>query len=224
MEISKLIISLMVSTVLAGGLAALIGFILAIVLKKHIAKYVAIACVIGVAFGVLTSGSAFLKDIGLVSEKSASAASGDFPRIKEIVLGVMDYEDYLTPEIHREFWTLIDRNRMSESEIQTMKDALTATNPYHKLFYTDLLASARTGKPVKTTERTEYENWMVTKNLITRASLDAYEAYFPKVAAGKPVTIRGEEIILTESIISNVLAQIDAKHARLQALYTRPAK
>ena len=148
----------------------------------------------------------------------------DQERFKAIIQGVMGDSSYMTPQIQAEFWMLIDKNHLSQVDVQNLKQSLPLTNLYGRAFWQDALSSFKTGQPIKSDQRRMYES-----RLTEAVSPDAAQqritkddAMIAKIAAHQLVDVQGTSVVVNESMIQSALSGADAVSARLDKLFTRP--
>ena len=63
----------------------------------------------------------------------------DQERFAAIIQCVMGDSSYMTPQIQAEFWMLIDKNHLSQVDVQNLKQSLPLTNLYGRAFWQDAL-------------------------------------------------------------------------------------
>jgi len=148
----------------------------------------------------------------------------DQERFAAIIQCVMGDSSYMTPQIQAEFWMLIDKNHLSQVDVQNLKQSLPLTNLYGRAFWQDALSSFKTGQPIKSDQRRMYES-----RLTEAVSPDAAQqritkddAMIAKIAAHQLVDVQGTSVVVNESMIQSALSGADAVSARLDKLFTRP--
>jgi len=148
----------------------------------------------------------------------------DQERFAAIIQGVMGDSSYMTPQIQAEFWMLIDKNHLSQVDVQNLKQSLPLTNLYGRAFWQDALSSFKTGQPIKSDQRRMYES-RLTEAVSPDAALQRItkdDAMIAKIAAHQLVDVQGTSVVVNESMIQSALSGADAVSARLDKLFTRP--
>jgi len=145
-------------------------------------------------------------------------------RFKAIILGVETDPSYMTPQVRAEFWALLDKEKVSSRDEQHLKNTVPLQSLYVRSFWRDALSSFKAGHPIKSAERKIYESRLTEtvspKTAAQRVVKD--NEMITKIAAHKPVVVRGTTVLLDQDIIQSVLDEADAAFARLNKLYTRP--
>ena len=148
----------------------------------------------------------------------------DQKRFAAIIQGVMGDSSYMTPQIRAEFWMLIDKNHLSQVDVQNLKQSLPLTNLYGRAFWQDALSSFKTGQPVKSDQRRIYES-RLTEAISPDAAqqrITKDDAMIAKIAAHQPVDVQGTSVVVNESMIQSALSGADAVSTRLDKLFTKP--
>jgi len=171
------------------------------------------------------SQAATPKDSGTTPTKAKSQPSAqEQVRFKAIMLGVMTDPSYMTPQVRAEFWALLDKEKVSSRDEQHLKNIVPLSNLYVRSFWRDALSSFKAGHPIKSAERKIYESRLtetVSPKAAARRIIKDNETMI-KIAAHKPVVMKGSSIVLDQDIIQSVLDEVDAAFARLNKLCTRP--
>lgn len=146
-------------------------------------------------------------------------------RFEQIIKGVVQDENYLTPQIHQEFWGMINREGISSAQIRDLRDKMTGLlTVYQPLFWKDAVESLKTGQPCKSPERDEYEKNMLRKGLMTNERIRANDLMMAKIAAREAVTRDGQSIVFSEDTIEQMLLNIQQVIKRQEQLFTPPQK
>lgn len=166
-----------------------------------------------------------LKDSGTAPTEAKSQLSAkEQARFKAIMLGVETDPSYMTPHIRAEFWALIDKGKVSSEDEQHLKNSVLLLSLYVRSFWRDALSSFKSGHPVESAERRMYES-RLTETVSPEAAAQRISKdndIIAKIAAHKPVVVRGTTVLLDQDMIQNVLNGADAAFARLDKLFTRP--
>lgn len=171
------------------------------------------------------SQAATPKDSGAAPTKAKPQLSAqEQARFKAIILGAETDPSYMTPHVRAEFWALLDKEKVSSRDEQHLKNTVPLSSLYVRSFWRDALSSLKAGHPVKSTERKMYESRLTEsvspKTAAQRISKD--NDMITKIAAHKPVVVRGTTVLLDQDMIQNVLTGADATFARIDKLFTRP--
>ena len=147
-------------------------------------------------------------------------------RMREIISGVMRDPDYLTADVHAEFWTIGDKlgwKSLPPDGFYWIRDWLgEMTTTYMRYYYEDALTALKTGRPFKSLERGSAEKRLLKSGLIPDWRIAENDKLMEKIAAKEPVSSHGSTFVYTEEIIKDALDNIEASRHRLDALYTPP--
>lgn len=143
--------------------------------------------------------------------------------MKEIVLNTIQNPNYLTPAIHKEFWTIINKyeKNLSQDDINYMKGINAGVYEYMRMFYTDALISLKTGNSFKSNERKDYEKLLLKLGVLKKDRVESNDLFMDNVALKKPVSTESGSIILTEDMIRDALDKVKAVSKRIDLLYSR---
>lgn len=143
--------------------------------------------------------------------------------VQEIVRTVMQDPTYLTPEVHAEFWRLIRGDTLSPDELAQVRENFTdLTAPYMRLFFQDALESYRSGQPVKSRARAEYEQAILARGIIGQSRIEANDMMMKKIAARELVVDGEREVMFDEETITAALENVDNSLRALDILFTDP--
>lgn len=152
-------------------------------------------------------------------------SSTEWARFKEIIVSVMQSSQSFTPDIHREFWGLINKmGHLTNAEIQKLKTLFTGMgSTYIRQFWKDALQAAKTGKPFKSVQREKIEKQYFELGLLPESRIKENEKLIEKIANHQPIKISGgTEGVADEEVITKVLENLDAVIVRVNRLFTRP--
>lgn len=146
-------------------------------------------------------------------------------RFGEIIKGVLSDPNYLTRDIHDEFWRLRDKiGSLSAAEEQKERDMMVGTATYQRYFYEDALWALKKGSPYKSLQRENFEKRLLKIGVIPEWRIKENEALIEKIATKKEVPHGGSYIIFTEELILKILDGLEATSKRVEKLYTREWK
>lgn len=186
-----------------------------------------------VTFFVFAAGISFLQEPSYSSQAtpgiSSTAAdpidplsSAEKARFREIIAGVVEDPDYLTPVVHTEFWSLLNKTGpLPAPEVQQLRDTMTGIlTIYHRYFYEDALWALKTGRPFKSLQREEYEKDLLSRGEITEWRIQENETLIAKIAAKEAIPFGGTTIVLSEDIVNEILAGLEDAGRRIDALFS----
>lgn len=152
-----------------------------------------------------------------------SLSSAEKIRFMDIIKGVIQDPDFLTPNVHAEFWALIDKvGPISTSEVQERRDMTTGVvTIYQRYFHEDALWALKTGHPFKSLERERYEKHLLDLGVMTEWRIKENEALMAKIAVRELIPYQGTTIVYNEDIIYEILANLEAAGKRLDTLFTK---
>lgn len=147
----------------------------------------------------------------------------EMDRIKEIINITIKFPGNPTNELHQEFWSLLEkRNKISEKEVEELRDFIAWAPVYMKYFYEDSLISIKTGIPYKSKIREEYQNRLSGLGLGAESRMKQNDELMKKIANKEPIEGGPPGItILTEDYIKEVLKTLEATGDRINKLFTR---
>ena len=143
--------------------------------------------------------------------------------VQETIRTVMQDPTYLSPEVHAEFWRLIRGNSLSPDELAEVRENLTdLTAPYMRLFFQDALEAYRSGQPVKSPARAEYEQMILARGIIGRSRIETNDQVMEKIAAHEPADDGQQVVMFDEETITAALANVDSSFRALNILFSDP--
>ena len=142
---------------------------------------------------------------------------------QEIIRSVMQDPGVLTSETHAEFWRLIDGDSLSKDELLEIRGNFAdLTTPYMRLFFQDALEAYRSGQPVKSPARADYERRILASGIIGKSRIEANDRMLEKIAEREPVDDGQRIVMFDEETIAAALANIDNSLRALNILFTDP--
>lgn len=189
-------------------------------------KYMSIITVISVV-AALTELSKEVKEENSKITKAnpeARLSVDEELRVRDIIKGVLQDPDFITPEIHSEFWGYLNKDGVAtDLFLAEQKELLTGIIlKQQKYFYEDAICAVTSGKPTKSVKREQYEKALLAKGIITESRVNQNEEIIRKIAEMQPISVDGNEIIMTEDILKTVLGSLDATSRRVDHLFTKP--
>ncbi|MEW6347651.1 MAG: hypothetical protein AB1646_01195 [Thermodesulfobacteriota bacterium] len=144
-------------------------------------------------------------------------------RILEIMKRVMENADYLTPEVHHEFWRIFDDAKIKPQEVRLLRDKIMErATEYHKMFWADALRSLKTGRPYKSKKRADFERRMIEKRGWSPETFRKREGVISRIAAGEPIEMRGTTAVINEESIRWYHQNVREFYPGIEKLFTRP--
>lgn len=150
-------------------------------------------------------------------------SSAEKTRFREILFGVMQDPDYMSPQVHGEFWLLLEKAALRPSDLKQLRDLLIGeATVYNRLLYEDAMWALKTGRPFKSIQREQYEKRLLALGLITEWRIRENESLIAKIAAREPVAYQGTTIVFNEDLVKGILDNIDKVMRRVDSLFSRP--
>ena len=200
----------------------------------HRIRYIQIACLVALGLAVLSMipslikadehGGKAVSATRQVTDPLGRLSAADQARIKTIMGSVANDSTTFTPQVHAEFWTILDRAHMTRAEEEYMRDRFAEMAvTYQRLFYSDALTALKSGHTVKSAERRELENRLLATGEVSQQRVSANDTLIASIASGKPVSMRGGSVLFNEELIRTALNSLQTCEGRLAALFTRPS-
>jgi len=147
----------------------------------------------------------------------------DKNRIREIITGVGRDADYLTQDIHDEFWSIWSKSgEIGKEETQIIRDIMVGvTSKYMRYFYEDALWALSTGRPFKSNQRESYEEYLLNLDVITKWRIEQNEKMIEKIAYNESIKSDGGEVLYDENLIKEILGNLEKASERFDHLFTR---
>ncbi len=142
-------------------------------------------------------------------------------RFQQIITGVIQNPNYLTPSVHGEFWRILRKMGASPAEVKAVRERMTGMlTVYYPLFWQDALTSLRNRRPYKSPQRQQYEKKLLAQRLITRSMVNSNDAMMANIASGNPIVVQGKSIPLNQQAIEASLRNLQVTVARVDRLFT----
>lgn len=194
--------------------------------RPYVRKAFCVALVIAALATIpsLMSSQPTRKNLGVAADPADRLSSTEKTRFREILAGVIQDPDYLTLNVHAEFWTLLDKmGPLSPSEVQKLRDMMTGTvTIYQRYFYEDALWALKAGRAFKSLQRERYEKHLLNLDVITEWRIKENDTLIAKIAAKEPIPYQGTAVVLNEDIINEILASLEIVGKRVDTLFTSP--
>lgn len=141
--------------------------------------------------------------------------------LREIITEAME-QGGAHPKLYREFWAILSKNGpLPPGEVQNFRDMTTGTVPvYQRYFYQDALRSLRSGTPYKSTQRDQYEEYLLSMKLITKWRIRENDQLIATIAAGKPIPYEATTVVMDEGRINHILTSLAMAEQSLDRLFT----
>jgi hypothetical protein len=150
-------------------------------------------------------------------------SSAEKTRFMEIILGVIQDPTYLTPNIHAEFWVIVDKvGPLTPAEIEKTRDMMTGMfTTYNRYFFEDALWALKIERPFKSIQREKYEKQLLNLGHMTEFRIKENDKTIERIASKQPISGQGSTVLVNEDIIKEILASLEATGKRLDELFTR---
>ena len=148
----------------------------------------------------------------------------DKARVHEIISKTMRFENYLTKDIHYEFWNIVDKHiKMNNSELKKLREIATvSTVEYMRYFYEDMLISLEGHSLYKSLDREKIENYLLKNNLTSEWRIKTNDQMIEKAIKGIPLVHKeGNKFLFTKEVIYQALSRIDSIKKRVDNLFTK---
>jgi hypothetical protein len=150
----------------------------------------------------------------------------DKARITQIIAETMRSENYLTKNIHSEFWSILDKHiNMNDEKLKKLRLLTTGSIiNYLFYFYQDMLISIDQKRIYKSKDRENLEQFLLNEGVLYNWRIEQNEKYIKKAISGKAVKTKNGDVIFTKNIIYRALKNLDTLDKRMNTLFTRPQK
>lgn len=151
--------------------------------------------------------------------------SSEKVRIQEIIGRVMSDSEYMTPEIRKEFWTILrGKHGLPPTDVvKTVRKFILETMvKAQRYFWEDALLALKIQRPHKSVQREQLEKQFVNANLLPEWRVRKNEELIEQIAARKSIQVREEKIKFDEKRIVEILRNIEKATQRIEVLFTPP--
>ena len=93
---------------------------------------------------------------------------------------------------------------------------------YQRRFYEDALLSIKKGHAFKSSGRSRFEEKLVASGLLTKNQIAKDDSDMEKVAANKPISVQGVNVVFNEALIEEFLDNLAAVAESLDRVFARP--
>ena len=143
-------------------------------------------------------------------------------QVNTIIAGVLRSPQFLTGEIHRQFWGIMNSRGVSNEVLKEFRQITSGWHiNYQKYFWQDAYHSLNSGHPYKSKYRSNYEKRGLKIGHITRERVKADNELIEKIAAKQQVTYGGKKAVIDHAMIKQAMKRIDETQRRFDLLYSR---
>jgi hypothetical protein len=143
---------------------------------------------------------------------------------QDILRSVLQDPNNLTPEVHQQFWDLLDNIGIStQDQMDYLKDLMAGPALiYMKYFYEDALLSYDRGTPYKSKQREDYEQKLKSTGVVSDFRFEENDRLMAKIAYQEEVQIGDQVVIMDEAVLEQALANVNLGVDTVNKLFTRP--
>lgn len=172
---------------------------------------------------IYVSGGFPLKKSSSNFSDMVNLSSSEKVRVREILTAVIQSDEALTPENHTEFWIYLKKMSVTEKNVDQVRDMMTGIIVKYQKYTWEAAAQAlKTGQLYKSTELENYEKQLKSSGVLSDTRLNENNKFIENVAQKKPILVQGQEIIVDEERIQNVLNSLVEVAERVDKLFTPP--
>lgn len=145
-------------------------------------------------------------------------------RVHEIISKTMRFDNYLTKDIHNEFWIIVNKHmKMNATQLKDLKLIVTANSlEYMRYYYEDMLVSMQEHRLFKSLDRENLEKFLLKNKLTSEWRIKDNDVIIQKVIDGVPIVDKdGNKFLFTKDIIFGALSRLDDIKKRVDKLFTR---
>ncbi len=189
--------------------------------SRLFAAIVGIILISSIAIPIFVSGGFPLKKTSSPTSNVDNLSSEEKARFREIMTAVIQSNENLTAEIHSEFWILLRKMGVrEEGQIAQLKDVMTgASGKYQRYVWEDAQKSLREGRVFKSPEREAYEKYLQSIGMTEDRRIQNDE-FIKKIANKIAIPIQGENVVMNEEMIKEILSNLASATARIDKLFT----
>lgn len=186
------------------------------------------ACVVAVA--TLPVGRRTLAKYWLLPKRTTTLAvwaksisPAEKNRLRKIFTEVME-QGYVNPITYRTFWAILGKEgALPMAEVQKLRNMATGTaTVYQRYFYQDALTSLRSGTPYKSSQREQYEKYLLSLGLISQSRLRKSDQLIATITAQKSIPYKKTTVVMDEGVINEILTSLNMAEKGLDRLFTPP--
>lgn len=207
-------------------ISCLVAFIIAKIRKAKSNKpYFRKAAWMALVISILATIPATERTFRLFLAQRARIPSEQVIRYEKIYKGVIQDQNFLTPQVHQEFWGMLNAEGLSSAQIKDLREQMSGViTVYQPLFWQDALKSLESGQPCKSPQREDCEKRMLKKGIMTIDRIRTNDELIAKIAAREAVTRDGQSLVFKEDMIEPILANVQEAANRVDQLFTPPQK
>jgi len=145
-------------------------------------------------------------------------------RIHKILSNTMRFDEYLTDDIRKEFWTIVDKHlKISDKQLRELRFLLTANAlDYMMYFYEDMLISLQGHSLYKSLDREKIEKFLLKNKITSEWRIKENDQMIIKALKGISVMDKdGNKLFFTKEVAYNALSRLDAIRKRVDLLFAR---
>ncbi|MDQ7784462.1 MAG: hypothetical protein RDU20_16370 [Desulfomonilaceae bacterium] len=170
---------------------------------------------------IISGGGPVRAQTGAQSPQLKGLSAQEASRFKQIITGVIQNPNYLTPAVHDEFWRTLAKTRATPAQVRSVRESMTGMlTVYYPMFWQDALVSLRNRRPYKSPQRQQYENKLLSQRIVTSTMISANDSLMANIASGKPIVRQGQSIVLNEQMIQASLQSVQEAARRVDRLFT----
>jgi len=171
----------------------------------------------------------FITACGTASQSAEEVAlesltSQEVARYQEILVGTMNTTVHPSRTVRNELWVMVDKmGGLSSKEALQARETLTGIIlVYGQMYWEEALLAFQSGVKQRSKERVEYEKDAIARELGSQSQFDANQENLDGIAAGNPIMVQGQLMVVDEELILAALRNIEGAAARVDLLFTRP--
>ena len=220
------------------GIIALFTWIYAKIKKKPFREPWAKSKKAAWILGILAAISILVKDLERIQQRNTTAgntsltaqsaldalSSYEKERFRDILKGALQSPDTLTSEQLEDFHSILKKIGITTSEQMTqLREFMTGvTNTYQRYFWEDALSALKDGRPFKSMQRERYEKYLLSQQIVTEFRIKENEVLIEKISRREPVPLEGQEVVLNEMSIREILGGLAKVNSVLDKLFSGP--
>ncbi|MFA5794008.1 MAG: tetratricopeptide repeat protein [Candidatus Brocadiia bacterium] len=193
------------------------------------AKYFSIGKITAISGTILMLVFIAMLGIPRWMHKGGELSMEDRDAFKTIMLSVLQNENGLTQKIHKDFWSIMDKNmakngELSKDQMKFMRESVVGlVSTYQKYFWEDALQSLKNSSPYKSKDRGNYEDYLLKNKLANAERIKRNNDLMQLIVDRVPVSFSPTEqkIVVTEEMAKTLLNNLDGSTRRLDNLFNR---
>ncbi len=118
---------------------------------------------------------------------------------------------------------MVDEIGATQKDVDTLKDLLAGPIViYMNYFFEDALIALKDGKPYKSKERAEYEQYLKSLEAMTDDRIAANDRLMEQIAYKRPIQQGGQSAVMDETMLQRALVNVNLAVETITILFTRP--